>query len=226
MELKVIGNANFCLDNPKERIVTYRIFGNWSYDVDLCNIKISNGIIDFTISPYKLNQLVSEIRGCDYDKEISILNKYEINFGFNEETTIQELDLIKALFNLFYWLDFNLKEDWITIVAEEEKNYLPRTFDEFIIDYPDKAKEGTLKDIYLIKSEYHSLYKNEIDNLISINLLSEFNVKTKTKDEKNYFIPFTKPVYRTETYKGDKTLELYKKIINDRHVCLTKHFDR
>ena len=92
---------------------------------------------------------------------------------------------------------------------------------------PEKTKEGNVKDIYLIKEEYNNpIYRKEIETLVKINLLSEFKISTKNKVVQNYSIPFTKPAYRIEIYEGENVLEFYKKLINDRHTRINKHFNR
>jgi len=228
MELLVRGNSNFCLDNPTPKFVTYRINGRWSADRTNAHVNVSNEVFNYNISAYNLFNLISELKGCDYDEMNSILNKYKINFELTNATTIQELDLIKALFISFNWFDYTLTEDFISIVADplfDDPNTFPKLFDDFIIDMPEKAKEVTLKDIYLIKEEYHLIHLNEIKELLNINLLSELQMTVRNKVTKNYFIPFTKPTYRSEIYKRQEVFEFYKKIINDRHICLNKHFN-
>jgi hypothetical protein len=229
MEFSVIGNANFCLDNPELKLMTYSIKGTWSADYKSANVILSDGFFSYELPGYKLVNLISEIKGCSYDLLDSILKKNNISFGLNLNTTIQELDLIKSLFNLFYWFDYTLCEDTISILDFElnnNDNEFPKAFNEFVIDMPEKTKQGPVKDIYLIKEEYHFKYKSMIDHLIKINLLSEFTLESKKRKIKNYFIPLTKPTYRTEIYGPKEVLEFYKMIINDRHICLTKHFNQ
>ncbi len=230
MELTVIGNINFCLDIQEPKLLSYKISGLWTFDRNDSDLLVCQENLCFKISGYNIVRLMSKIKGCDYEDVSKILKSFNIDFILTGETTIQEFDLIKSLFSLFYWLDFQLVDNRnILVVADpvfEKNTEIPSIFDDFIIDYPDKIFEGKLKDMYLIKKEYESKFTDEKRELIGINLLSEFKVMVNSRTVTNYFVPFTKPAYKKELYRTQGVLDFYKKLLDDRDSCLRKHFNR
>jgi hypothetical protein len=221
MKVEIKSNINYCLDNRIPKYVTYKVSGDWGLNYNANRITwlredVGLGTINGDIF-YKLCQ---DIQGSEYEDIISILQSKEIRIE-NKEYSIQELDIIKSLANVFLWAEYFLLDEYDI----EKEDFLPKLFDDFTIDVNNKPT--TQKDIYFLPKKYlDTTYSTLISNLMDINLLSELTVVSTNKPVKNHFIPLTKPGYKQDVFQDTDTFQFWKTILNDRHNALNKFFNQ
>lgn len=204
--------------------ITYGVSGAWSYNQQASAISFfENGQIKTKLSGNDFYSFCNEIRGCLPAQVPNILNKYKLNLN---EIGIS-VDLLKALCNIFIWLEYYFVEGDIAPDPNKMVNnseFLPKMYDEFIIDYSSNTEAQ--KEIYLIKQQYRfgdaiSL----LDELVRLNLLCKVVLKVQLNEYPNYFIPFTKADYTFLLNERRDLYALYNAIVNDRNVCLNNFFN-
>lgn len=221
MKVEIKSNINFCLDNRTPKYVTYKVSGEWGINYNTNRITwLRDNFGIGTINGDIFYKLCQDIQGSRYEEIISILQSKEIRIE-NKEYSIQELDIIKSLANVFLWAEYFLLDEYDV----EKEDFLPKLFDDFTIDINNKPT--TQKDIYFLPKKYlDPTYSTLISNLMDINLLSELTVVTTNKTVKNHFIPLTKPGYKKDVFRDTDTLQFWKTILNDRHNALNKFFNQ
>jgi hypothetical protein len=221
MKIEVKGNTNFCLENPEPKFKSYFISGDWGLNFSENKIKwiLDDNLLGF-IQGDSFYKMCEEIQGCEYSDINQIFNIYKINLP-NYELSIQEIDLIKSVANIFIWVQYFLIDEYDI----ENDDSLPKVFDDFKIDNNNKIT--VQKDIYFLPKKYlEEEYRNLINNLMNINLLSYFKVSSKNTSLENYFIPFTKPGFKLNVFQDKETYEFWKTILYDRHIALDNFFNK
>jgi len=221
MLIEVKGNVNFCLETKDVLLKTYVINGHWglNYYENRINWVLDNVILG-TLKGDVFYKMCEELQGCEYNDIAKIFEKYKISLP-KYEMRIQEYDLIKSVANIFIWVQYFLIDEYNI----ESEDSLPKVFDDFKIDNNNKVT--VQKDIYFLPKKYSdSMYKSLIENLIAINLLSYFKIETTASKIENYFIPFTKPGYKSDVFQNKDTYSFWKQILNDRHIALDNFFNR
>lgn len=227
VSLSVTGNTSSFLKNKNEIYSSYSVTGVWTLDQQSSSLKFAkDGIITKKMSGLEFYSLCNNIRGCNYDEIEKKLGEYNLNFNL-KDAPIQELDLIKALCNVFIWLEYYFVESSVSLDSNyltENQNSLPKFFDEFIVDYTSHS--GKQKDIYLLKKDYQNFTKkNLLDELVSKSLLSRIKVKIRRETFENYFVPFTKSNFDRESQLNSELNSVYNSILIERDMCLRKHFN-
>jgi hypothetical protein len=213
--LEVSANGDDYLRNPVRNMNTFSITGTWggSPSENLIILK-HNQEIAGELNGEDFLALARSIRTCEYAEIKQILNES----GISTETikdTIQEMDQLKALFNLFFRMEL-----YFVMPYDFECNKIaPRFYDEFVID--DSAKNGTPNDIYLLPMNFDTnVYRTEIETLMHINLFSSVRIKIDGIEKENYFIPFTKPSYTKDIFPNTATHKLWNNILELRNQSL------
>ena len=221
MKIEVKGNTNFCLENPEPKFKSYFISGDWGLNFSENKIKwiLDDNLLGF-IQGDNFYKMCEKIQGCEYSDIKQIFDFYKINLP-NYELSIQEIDLIKSVANIFIWVQYFLIDEYDI----ENDDSLPKVFDDFKIDNNNKIT--VQKDIYFLPKKYsEENYRNLINNLMNINLLSYFKVSSKNTSLVNYFIPFTKPGFKPNVFQNKETNEFWKTILHDRHIALDNFFNK
>ena len=221
MRIEITSNINFCLENPQPKFIKYRLNGNWGLNFFENTITWSRENLFLGKQAGDIfYKICEDLRGAEYDEITKILRNAEILIQ-EQEYSIQELDIIKAIANIFLWAQYFLLDDYDI----ENSESLPKLYDDFIIDLNNKPT--TQKDIYLLPKKYSdNKYSKYIKNLKKINLLSELKVTTTNREVNNYFIPFTKPGYKQDVFQDSETYNFWKKILEDRHNNINNFFNK
>jgi hypothetical protein len=221
MKVEIKSNTNFCLDNSNPNYLTYKVSGDWGLNYAANRITWQRGNIAIgALNGDAFYKLCQDIQGSNYEEIIGILQSKEIRIE-NKEYSIQELDIIKSIANVFLWAEYFLLDEYDI----EKEDFLPKLFDDFTIDI--NHKPTTQKDIYFLPKKYlDTSYYKLISNLMDINLLSELTVVSTTKTITNHFIPLTKPGYKQDVFQDTDTFQFWKTILNDRHNALNKFFNQ
>lgn len=208
----------------KKNEITFYVSGIWSYNQQASTVTFAKTDgKQFKLNGSEFYALCNEIRGCKYEAVETILKKYKLTFDINTS----EVDLLKSLCNIFIWLEYyfvdgDISPDPNKLINNSE--FLPKMFDEFIIDYTAIAE--TQKDIYLIKQQYKfGETQKLLEELIHLNLLSKAVLKVKHNEYVNYFIPFTKTEFKDLFLERRDLYALYNSLIVDRDQCLATFFN-
>jgi len=221
MEIEVKGNVNFCLETKDVLFKSYMINGHWglNYFENKVNL-VSDNLFLSTLKGDIFYKMCEELQGCEYNDVTIIFKNHNIQLPKNE-MSIQEYDLIKALANIFLWVQYYLIEEYDI----ESEASLPKVFDDFKIDNNNKAT--IQKDIYFLPKKYSdSTYDDVINNLMALNLLSYFRIENRGSKIENFFIPFTKPGFKSDVFQNRDTYSFWKQILNDRHIAFDNFFNR
>jgi hypothetical protein len=221
MKVEIKSNTNFCLDDRNPNYVTYIVSGDWGLNYNANRITwLRENVRLGTINGDIFYKLCQDIQGSEYEEIIGLLQSKEIIIE-NKEYSIQELDIIKSVANVFLWAEYFLLDEYDI----EKEDFLPKLFDDFTIDV--NHKPTTQKDIYFLPKKYlDTTYSTVINNLMDINLLSKLTVVSTTKNITNHFIPLTKPGYKQDVFQDTDTFQFWKTILNDRHNALNKFFNQ
>jgi hypothetical protein len=215
--LEVSANGDDYLRNPVRKMNAFSITGTWGTTPSENNISLwHNQFKAGELNGEDFLKLARKIRTCTYSEIRTILNES----GINTETigdTVQEMDQIKALFNLF----FRMELYFVMPYDDFECNKIaPRFYDEFVID---EAKNGALNDIYLLPMNFDAnIYRSEIETLMHINLFSSVRIKIDGIEKENYFIPYTKPSYTKDTFPNTAAHKLWNNILELRNQSLVE----
>lgn len=220
MKLEITSNINFCLENPIPNFVKYKVFGDWQLNYSTNSITWKREDVYLgTLNGDTFYKLCESLRGSEYENTINILRSGNINIK-DKIYTIQELDIIKAIANIFLWSQYFLIND-----NDIDNEFLPQLYDDFTIDINDKPT--TQKDIYFLPKKYSDKkYVNLIDNLMKINLLSRFEISSENTTIINHFIPLTKPGFKQNVFQNIDTYNFWKIILIDRHNAFNKFFNQ
>lgn len=207
----------------KKNNLSFSVSGVWSFNQQTSVVTISKADQEeIKMFGNEFYSLCNEIRGCKYDAIEGILKKYKINFNIAKT----EIDLLKSLCNIFIWLEYYFVEGDIAPDPNKLINnseFLPKMFDEFIIDYTEMAE--TQKDIYLIKQQYKfGETQKLLEELVRLNLLSKVVLKVKHNEYANYFIPFTKSEFKELFMERRDLHSLYNSLMSDRNICISTFF--
>lgn len=220
MNIEVTGNINFYLENKTPDFKTYSVSGNWGLNYFQHEIfwKMNNQSLG-SLNGEAFYKMCQEIQGKEYSTIETIFKNYRINFP-KKEMSIQELDLIKALANLFLWFQYF----FINEIGHENESFHIKVFDEFIID--NTKSLGIQKDIYLLPKKYQSdSYAQKIKYLEQLNLLTYLKISNNDDIYINHFIPFSKPGYKKDVFNDEETYNLWKSILSDRNNRLNNFFN-
>ncbi len=205
--------------------IIFAISGAWSYNQQTAEINFfENAQLKAKFSGNDFYSFCNEIRGCLPTQVPKILETYKLKI--NAIST--SVDLLKALCNIFIWLEYYFVEGDIAPDPNKMVNnseFLPKMYDEFIIDYSSNT-EVPQKEIYLIKQQYRFGDTIKLlDELTRLNLLSKVVLKVQHIEYPNYFIPFTKTDYTFLLNDRRDLYALYNSIVKDRNMCLNKFFN-
>ena len=162
-------------------------------------------------------KLASEVRGCEFNNLIEVFSVNNSNKDFItylQNITVEEIGLIKSIFNIYIWLE-------ISLIKGHELDIENMIYDEFIIDYT--GRPGKQKDIYFLsKNIVPETHPFIIKKLVNLNLLCKLEVTYGLGSHTTYFIPFSKPGipmgdFASENDKsGEVTYKFWKKILHER----------
>ncbi len=196
---------------------------------------IRNEVTIFSLPKSVLFIFAQNIRGVEFRQVGEIL---AAQTGDRNYTTIsnQEVGLVKALFNLYLWLEFAIIAANFDPINNPANVFVPNTkplviedylFDEFVLDYTGKA--GTQKDIYLLPQNFLTSEENKlIVQLMNLNLISRVTLVVNHLQKENYFVSLLKPGRNPDYYKsnidptGNLTIALWNKILYARDKRIKK----
>lgn len=221
MKIEITSNINFCLDNREPNFVTYKVAGDWGLNYFANKITwLRENTRLGALSGDDFYNLCQSLQGCEYEKIINLLQIQHIKIQ-NKEYSIQELDAIKSVANIFLWTEYFFLEEYD--IAFD--GFLPKLYDDFTIDMNNQPTSQ--KDIYFLPKKYSDpSYINLINNLMDINLLSKLQVSSINATVINHFIPLTKPGFTQDVFQDPHTYHFWKTILNDRHNALNRFFNQ
>lgn len=213
------------LSNKKN--ISFSTFGIWGFNQQASNVTLAKKDGNhYKINGNQFYTLCNEIRGCKYPEIEQILKSYKINLEIDNSSK-QELDLLKSLCNIFVWLEYYFIDSDIAPDPDkliENNEFLPKMFNEFIIDFTSNTT--TQKDIYLLKYEHQKENEKKLlEDLISLNLLSKVVLKIKGKTYFNYFIPLTKTDYKDILLDRSTLFTFYNSLLKERDICLSNFYN-
>ncbi|HTD42333.1 MAG TPA: hypothetical protein VK671_17000 [Mucilaginibacter sp.] len=228
IHLEVSGNINPSDSEPK--FLSFTVSGIWGFNQQGSMVSLTkSGFTPVALNGTQFYELCNNLRSCHYEDIDNVLKKRNIDFKL-EKATNEELDLIKAIVNIFIWLEYYLVEGDISPDTKNLMNnneFLPKMYNDFVTDgaiYNDK-----LKDIYFLdqKHQFGDNAHEQLDKLVKLKLLSKTTLTVRNEKYKNYFMPFSKPKdYKVIIGKDLQLLSIYNQILVDRNIALNNFYNK
>ncbi|KAF2340799.1 hypothetical protein [Flavobacterium tistrianum] len=221
--IDIIANRKSYFFTKEVKTINLRLSG----DLDLLEEKnkvifcLDNKTFHLTSSK-DLYILGNEIKGKRENEIIPTVSKYIIeseSFKLIPFNGVIEIELIKSVFLIYGWLDLLFKSPY-------DQRIESLIYNQFLVDLTNKIEPQ--KDIYFIDKKYDDKkYHHFINRLIDLNLLAKITITSQGQNYNSYYIPLTKPGIGKEEFKtvgdekGEKTHELWKRILFERDQRLT-----